>query len=491
MIYLAVLTNVDIAVCLISTMPLKIPQDVRDAVVRDWLKGKPRDIIARDNSLSTGSVSSLISEWRNALTLPVAEDLRGLGIMLRKSMITASECALGFRLATIIKEMGVDDDSFSHFISEVYNKSKNIGLQPEYIANNIKQILDLAGTIPLSEIPEYIQKKTSEKKNLEEDIKKLEDKLLDARITLALALDQNKVLLTELEEFSNLKAQLDKHGIPVEDVQRTIKIIQGVQKNGYNVQTITGKLSDWEVWSAIQAKLQKSNEDLQKEYDRLSELVSSHQQKLSLCEQLQRIGIGLKELKQLYGTIMEVSAANNIAPNAAVQKFFEDIEKNYDNKLGYDSQLVHLKSEIVKTNYELITVQKSLASKHQVVVALNELCLSGFTDQEIFNLALALQSNIKNKDSLEADLNKYGSLKRLIEELTQELRILESTAMESIEFTCRLNIRNDLLETWQRKEYAILPPLVEAARGYKHEDNRLRNATVVDTAKPAVTDSDA
>jgi hypothetical protein len=466
-------------------MPLKIPQDVRDAVIRDWLNGNPRDIIARDNSLSTGSVSTIISEWRNALTLPVAEDLRGLGITLRKSRITASECALGFRLASIIKEMGVDEDSFSHFISEVYSKCKDIGLQPEYIANNIKQILDLAGAIPLSEIPEYIQKKTSEKQRLEEDIEKLEDKQLDARTTLALALDQNKVYLTELEEFSNLKAQLDKHGIPVEDVQRTIKIIQGVQKSGYNVQTITGKLSDWEVWSAIQAKLQKSNEDLQKEYDHLSELVSSHQQKLSLCEQLQGIGFGLKELKLLYSTIMEVSAANNIALSIAVQKFFEDIEKNYDNKLGYDSKLVHLKSEIVKTNYELITVQKSLASRHQVAVALNELSLLGFNDQEIFNLALALQSNVSNKDSLEEDLNKYGNLKRLNEELTEQLRILESTAMESIEFSYRL------LETWQRKEYAILPPLVEAARGYKHEDNRLRNAIVVDTAKPAVTNPDA
>jgi hypothetical protein len=381
--------------------------------------------------------------------------------------------------------MGVDEDNFGHFISEVYNKCKDIGLQSEFIANNIKQILDLAGATPLSEIPEYIQKKTSEKQKLEEDIKKLEDKQLDAQTTLALALDENKVYLSELEEFSNLKLELDKQGIHVEDVRRTIKIIQGVRKSGYNVETITGKLSDWEVWSAIEAKLQKSNEDLQKEYDRLSELALSHQQKLSLCEQLQAMGFGLKQLKLLSGIIIEVAAANNIAPDMAVQKFFEDIEKNYDNKLGYDSKLVHLKSEIVKTNYELITVQKSLASKHQVAVALGELSLLGFNDQEIFNLALALQSNISNKESLEEDLNKYGSLKRSIEELTEELRILESTTMESIGFTCRLNMRIDFLETWQRKEFVKLPPLVEAARGYKHEDNRLRTA-IVDTTKLAL-----
>jgi hypothetical protein len=81
-------------------------------------------------------------------------------------------------------------------------------------------------------------------------------------------------------------------------------------------------------------------------------------------------------------------------------------------------------------------------------------------------------------------LNKYCSLKRLIEELTGELRILESTTMESIGFTYRLNMRNDF-ETWQRKEYTILPPFVEAARGYKHDDNRFR------TTKPALTNPEA
>jgi hypothetical protein len=102
-----------------------------------------------------------------------------------------------------------------------------------------------------------------------------------------------------------------------------------------------------------------------------------------------------KELKLLSRLIKEVAAANKIAPDIAVEKFFEDIEKDYDNNLGYESKLVHLKSDIVKTNYELTPVQKSLASKQQVSVALSELSLLGFNDQEIFNLALALQSNVR------------------------------------------------------------------------------------------------
>jgi len=70
--------------------------------------------------------------------------------------------------------------------------------------------------------------------------------------------------------------------------------------------------------------------------------------KLSLCEDLQGLGFGLKELKQLSGTINEVAAANNIPPDMAVRKFFEDIERNYDTMLGFDSKLKGLKSEICR-----------------------------------------------------------------------------------------------------------------------------------------------
>ncbi|MGC1930588.1 MAG: hypothetical protein WA667_16590 [Candidatus Nitrosopolaris sp.] len=463
---------------------MKISQDLRAAVLEDWLNGKPRDIISRDNSLSTGSVSSIVSEWRNALTYPIADALRELGIMLRKSRITASQCASGFRLASIMKEMDVDEDNFGLFISEVYNKCKNIGLQPEYITSNTKQLLDLAGSIPLSQIPDYIQEKTSEKRKLDENIEKLGLEELDAKATLQQTLNEKKVSLAELEQFSALKVELSKLGISVEDVQHTIKTINGARQLGYNVDKIVMMVSNWDTFGALQSELQKGinaltvdKRNLQEEYDHLWELVSTHQQKLSLCEQLQDMGFGLKQLKLLFGTITEVAAANNIAPDMAVRKFLEDIEKNYDNKLGYDSKLADLKSQIDKTNNELIIVQKNLASKNQVARSLGELILMGFDDQQILNLAWALQSNTSNKESLEADLKKYGSLKKSIEELNQELRILESQN-KPMETSDPLNIPKGELELREMQEFALLAPLVKAARGDMVEVNSLKRAII-------------
>jgi hypothetical protein len=168
-----------------------------------------------------------------------------------------------------------------------------------------------------------------------------------------------------------------------------------------------------------------------------------------------------------------------------VQKFFGDIEKNYDNKLGYESKLVGLKSEIEglkseidKQNKELSTVQNVLASKNKVARPLGESILVGFEDQQILNLAWALQSNTSNKESLEEDLKKYGSLKQLIEGLNQEARKLQGQNKPVEPERDRLNIRkNELDEVREMQEYALFAPL-RIARGEPVDVNQLKHALI-------------
>lgn len=43
-------------------------------------------------------------------------------------------------MVSIMRELGVDEEAFRFFISDTYNHSKNIGLQPDKIAAIAKQI---------------------------------------------------------------------------------------------------------------------------------------------------------------------------------------------------------------------------------------------------------------------------------------------------------------------------------------------------------------
>jgi hypothetical protein len=71
----------------------------------------------------------------------------------------------------------------------------------------------------------------------------------------------------------------------------------------------------------------------------LQDQVNQHQQTMNIYYQLEDMKLGFKELKQLRYTILEISKANKISPDKAVTKFLEDIEKEYDNKLGFETKI--------------------------------------------------------------------------------------------------------------------------------------------------------
>jgi hypothetical protein len=55
---------------------------------------------------------------------------------------------------------------------------------------------------------------------------------------------------------------------------------------------------------------------------------------------------GLKELKFLWHTVREIAVASNIRLNNAVQKFLRDIAEQYDDKLGLESKVDKLQTEV-------------------------------------------------------------------------------------------------------------------------------------------------
>ena len=70
--------------------------------MQQWLQGKPRNDIAAENGISYGAVTNLVNDWRRGLGFAVAEELRELAVTLKKVGISPAQCALGFRVATIL-----------------------------------------------------------------------------------------------------------------------------------------------------------------------------------------------------------------------------------------------------------------------------------------------------------------------------------------------------------------------------------------------------
>ena len=70
-------------------MPFKLPDNLRSLVIQQWGAGH-RDKIAGDSGLSAGAVTNIVNEWRQALGLSVADELRELAVTLKKIGISAA-----------------------------------------------------------------------------------------------------------------------------------------------------------------------------------------------------------------------------------------------------------------------------------------------------------------------------------------------------------------------------------------------------------------
>jgi hypothetical protein len=74
----------------------------KSLVIKQWLEGVPRDMIATNNGLSAGAVTNVVNEWRRGIGSSVIDDLRELSVTFRKVGITPAQCALGFRVALLL-----------------------------------------------------------------------------------------------------------------------------------------------------------------------------------------------------------------------------------------------------------------------------------------------------------------------------------------------------------------------------------------------------
>jgi hypothetical protein len=414
-------------------MPAKIPESLKSAVIQQWLQGVERDKIALEFGISAGAVTNIVNEWRQVIDFPVADELRELAVNLRKIGITPGECAIGCRVSRLMNKLGIGNDQFQSFLSDIYKRSVELGLTPQSITSYLRDLLEFSNTLVLSQIPAYLEQKKQEKDQLEKKIQDLyvETSMLqrqksDCERLSNAAMEDYKTTVQQLRWYSGLKEELAKYGIPVDDISHLAKVVDGARAFGYDPVKITNEISNLRLVSSQYQFYQNRLTAIKYELDGLTQarivleqLVQSHNQTLSIYKQLDGIGFGLRELKLLYHTIEEISAANNILTDSGVEMFFKDLDDNYDNWLAFSAKVEKLSSEKTRLTQQLngLRVQSSL---YPVVgQTLLHLLQNGVNEEEIITIADLLKndssirhdSKTQTGQSLIDDIRQYGSVK--------------------------------------------------------------------------------
>jgi hypothetical protein len=349
----------------------RLPDHIKSLVKKQWLEGVQRDMIAANNGLSAGAVTNIVNEWRTGVGDAEIDDSRELGVIFRKVGITPAQCAIGFRIAMLMSKLGVKEEEFESFILDVNKGCIDLGLSSENVALHIKDLVEFSKTngnnnsnnivvVPLSQISDFIQQKKDEKKKLEEkiqvlnsQIKILNEEKSNSEHRRESALREELLTAAELNWYSDLKIEFSRYGVPIYDIPKLAKLVRGISQKGYDVDKAIQEFSDLEsarndclFHQALIPILEIKNNGLKSEASILEQSVNAYKQTLSLYDELQYMGLGLRELKQLQNTILEISDANNIPIEDAVKRFFKEVEEHYDGILGLGSKKQGLQEEV-------------------------------------------------------------------------------------------------------------------------------------------------
>ena len=157
-----------VIVQLYISMPPPIDGLVKRRVIEKWINGFPRDRIASDLQIGSGTVSNIVSDFKNKLQGSDIDSVRELAADARKQGFTLNDLAAHTRLHNFFHQSGASEEKVELFITNV----STAHVPPERILELVYQLHEISKTqsIPLDQIPSYIERKLEEKQNIDEQI---------------------------------------------------------------------------------------------------------------------------------------------------------------------------------------------------------------------------------------------------------------------------------------------------------------------------------
>jgi hypothetical protein len=328
-------------------MNFAISNSTRSIVIQKYLQGKSRDDIARDCGLGAGTVSNIIAGWKANLDQYEVEDLRELGVNLKKSAITPAQCARGSKIISMLERLGVNEDNFENFISSIYLQCTRIDdLAPHKIASYLEDLIAFSKTVPFSQIEQHIDEKKNERTKLEDykrdlisQIQKLQKEEASSKTRRDAALYNEKTTNEEIESFIDLKTELKIYGLDfAKDIPEFVQLVDSIKEGGFDVNKVLSPYQDsvlldikHKIFSRQINDVSNTILKLEQNVSFLRNMESLHAQRMD--DELESIGFGLNKLRVLRNTIREIAAENNTSSTMAVEEFFKSLEKQYDIKL--------------------------------------------------------------------------------------------------------------------------------------------------------------
>jgi transposase len=265
---------------------------------------------------------------------------------------------------------------------------------------------------------EYFELEDSKEK-LKDEIKLLHLQKNQASEDLYQINQREKKVICYIDFFNRLKKELwEKYSIQLEeDIESFAKSINEFKKNEFDYSKILLEyITSISIIDKIKINQQQLNE-LEQRKKVLTESVyflqnevNVHSQIINTYSHLKEMGFSLQKLKQLYNIIIEIATENNISSENALSKFFADIEKEYDNNLGFESKVKEKKDELVLLNNQVNSNRAIFQLQPLIGPVMISLFQKGITEQDIIKVNQLVKKIKTEKEVEEEEINVKGNI---------------------------------------------------------------------------------
>ena len=435
-------------------MKIPIHEHIKSAVIDAWLMGKTRDNIALEFNVSTGSVSNIIEQWQNMIGVYDANNLRELGLALKKARLSPVQCADSLRITNLLKQLGIDEQHLNDFLN-LYNVSKEQRLLPDALARMVKVINAYPDINSLNDLPKNINKRRQEKIKLDEDINykkheigKLDQEIDRKRKDIQDLHNELETFRKEMQDekkdfllFREAKDELKKNDIDVHVLEPLIHVIKIFQDMHFRPLTIFSEFSDIDAYRDLVKNKERKIEELESHIQELKTISDNYETKIASDEtivlsirHMENLGFKASDIKNLEWTFSNISKKFDLKKEEIKIRFFRYLN-SLDSLLNLEQDILKKTDKISILDIEISSRRKVIESQPILFSILQSLISGGLNEHYILLAFKIFKTDLCNTmpfgdetylERLSKDLNKYPTVKDTLNGLDRNILIKKS-----------------------------------------------------------------
>ncbi len=163
-------------------MGKRIPNDIKNKVLDDWLFGLPSTMIATCNGIGYGSVFRIIESLHSKI--PDLDVLRAVAVKIKQEGLTLNDVASGIRIKNYLEQMGSSEKEMESLLKEIDIHSFRTDQTFSDFVKEIHEIHRFASALGISihQVHDYVKHQKEKLRNLQIELDKMNSLILKKKI---------------------------------------------------------------------------------------------------------------------------------------------------------------------------------------------------------------------------------------------------------------------------------------------------------------------